>query len=72
MRGLGRVDMAQRTLGRALQLDPKQPRALYEMGKLLAQQGDTSGALRSFDAVKAADAKFARAHNVDDEIAKLK
>ena len=37
MRGLGRVQMAERTLSRALQLDPKQPRALYEMGRLLAQ-----------------------------------
>lgn len=72
MRGLGRTDMAQRTLGRALQLDPRQPRALYEMGKLLAQQGDKNGALENFKAVEAADAKFARSHRVEDEIAKLR
>ena len=72
MRGLGRVEMAQRTLSHALQIDPRQPRALYEMGKLQAQQGDKAGALQSFAALQAADAKFAKAHKVDAEIAKLK
>jgi tetratricopeptide (TPR) repeat protein len=72
MRGLGRIEMAQRTLGRALQLDPKQPRALYEMGKLLAQQGDKAGALQSFRALQAADPKFARAHKVDEELGRLR
>ena len=72
MRGLGRVQMAERTLSRALQLDPKQPRALYEMGKLLAQQGDKAGALQRFNALKSADPKFAQSHRVDDELAKLR
>jgi Flp pilus assembly protein TadD len=72
MRGLGRNEMAQRTLSHALQLDPKQPRALYEMGKLLAQQGDKAGALENFQALRSADAKFASAHKVDDEIARLR
>ena len=72
MRGLGRTEMAQRTLGRALQLDPKQPRALYELGKLQAQQGDTSGARQSFAALQAADAKFAQAHKVEEELGKLR
>src|SRR5439155_1053988 len=67
MRGLGRVQMAERTLSRALQLDPKQPRALYEMGRLLAQQGDKAGALQRFNALKSADPKFAQSHRVDDE-----
>ena len=56
----------------SLQMDPKQPRALYEMGKLQAQQGDKGGALQSFAALQAADPKFARSHKVDDEIARLK
>ena len=72
MRGLGRTEMAERTLGRALQMDPKQPRALYEMGKLQASQGDKAGALQTFRSLQAADAKFARAHKVDEEIAKLR
>jgi len=72
MRGLGRTEMAQRTLGRALQLDPKQPRALYEMGKLLAQQGDKAGALQSFQALQAAHPKFAKAHKVDEELGRLR
>lgn len=72
MRGLGRTEMAERTLSRALQLDPKQPRALYEMGMLQAQTGDKAGALRSFEQLKAADARFAQAHKVDQEIKKLR
>jgi tetratricopeptide (TPR) repeat protein len=72
MRGLGRTEMAQRTLARALQIDPKQPRALYEMGKLKAQQGDKAGALESFRALQIADAKFAKAHGVDQEIGRLR
>jgi tetratricopeptide (TPR) repeat protein len=72
MRGLGRAEMARRTLSRALELDPKQPRALYEMGKLLAQEGDKAGALRSFQALQGADARFARAHNLDEEIRRLR
>jgi len=72
MRGLGRVQMAERTLSRALQLDPKQPRALYEMGRLLAQQGDKTGALQRFNALKSADPNFAQSHRVDDELAKLR
>lgn len=72
MRGLGRIEMAQRTLGHALQIDPKQPRALYEMGKLLAAQGDKAGARQNFEAVKSADPKFAQAHKVDEELGKLR
>jgi len=71
MRGLGRTDMAQRTLERALQLDPRQPRALYEMGKLRAAQGDKAGAAQAFAALKSADAKFAQAHKIDEELARL-
>ena len=56
----------------SLQMDPKQPRALYEMGKLLAQRGDKSGALQNLQALQAADPGWARAHNVDQEIARLR
>jgi tetratricopeptide (TPR) repeat protein len=72
MRGLGRLDMAERTLATALRNDPKQPRALYEMGKLLAQRGDKPGALRDFQAVQSSDPKWAKAHDVDREIARLR
>jgi len=72
MRGLGRAEIAQRTLARALQLDPKQPRALYEMGKLQAQQGDKVGALQSFQALQAADPKFAAAHRIQEELGRLR
>ena len=72
MRGLGRMEMAQRTLARALQLDPRQPRALYEMGRLLAQKGDKTGAQQSFAALKQADPGFAKSHRVDEELAKLR
>ncbi len=72
MRGLGRVEMAQRTLSHALQIDPRQPRALYEMGKLQAQQGDKASAQQAFTQLKQADPKFARAHKVDEELAKLR
>lgn len=72
MRGLGRMEMAERTLGRALQLDPQQPRALYEMGKLEAQRGDRRGAAERFGALLQADPAFARAHRVEDELARLR
>jgi len=72
MRGLGRTEMARRTLARALELDPRNPRALYEMGKLSAEQGDKPAAVRSFTAVKIADPEFARSHQVDAELAKLR
>jgi Flp pilus assembly protein TadD len=72
MRGLGRLEMAERTLSTALREDPKQPRALYEMGKLEAQRGDKARALQDFQALQAADAKWARAHHVDEEIARLR
>lgn len=72
MRGLGRTDMAERTLQRALQLDPRQPRALYEMGRLQAQRGDKASARQSFAALEQADAQFAKAHQVDGELAKLR
>jgi tetratricopeptide (TPR) repeat protein len=72
MRGLGRMEMAQRTLAHALQLNPTQPRALYEMAKLQAQQGDKAAAARTFAQLKSVDPKFARAHKVDEELAKLR
>ncbi|MGE5048342.1 MAG: tetratricopeptide repeat protein [Deltaproteobacteria bacterium] len=72
MRGLGRMEMAQRTLAHALQLDPRQPRALYEMAKLQAQQGDRAAAAQTFAQLKSVDPKFARAHKVDEELAKLR
>ncbi|MFL5453301.1 MAG: tetratricopeptide repeat protein [Myxococcales bacterium] len=72
MRGLGRTEMAQRTLSVALQNDPKQPRALYEMGKLKASSGDKAGAAASFQSLQTADPKFARAHGVDEQLARLK
>ena len=71
MRGLGRADMAERTLTRALELNPKQPRALYELGKLLAQKGDKAGARAKLQATQAADAQFAQAHDVKGELARL-
>ena len=64
--------MAQRTLSVALQNDPRQPRALYEMGKLKASAGDKTGALESFRSLQTADAKFARDHGVDEQLARLK
>ena len=64
--------MAQRTLSVALQNDPRQPRALYEMGRLRASLGDKSGAGQSFRALQASDASFARAHGVDEQLARLK
>src|SRR4051812_43604579 len=72
MRGLGRTEMAQRTLSVALQNDPKQPRALYEMGRLKASSGDKAGAAESFRSLQTADPKFARAHGVDEQLARLK
>ena len=72
MRGLGRAEMAERVLGRALQGDPKNPRANYEMGKLLAERGDRAGAKARFTLVQEADAKWAGAHGVAGELTKLK
>jgi tetratricopeptide (TPR) repeat protein len=72
MRGLGRLEMAQRTLERALQMDPRQPRALYEMARLKAQQGDKPAAARNLRALQAADPKWAKAHKVDEELARLR
>jgi tetratricopeptide (TPR) repeat protein len=72
MRGLGRTEMAERTLSVALRNDPRQPRALYEMGRLRASLGDKPGAGESFRALQAADPKFARAHGVDEQLARLK
>ncbi|HEX3854927.1 MAG TPA: hypothetical protein VHW01_28390, partial [Polyangiaceae bacterium] len=71
MAGLGKAEMAERVLTRALGSDPKQPRALFEMGKLLAARNDKAGARAKFEAVKASDAKFAAAHQVDSELSKL-
>jgi tetratricopeptide (TPR) repeat protein len=72
MRGLGRADMAERVLRRALELDPRQPRALYELGRLSAERGDKAAALERLTAVQSADPKFAQAHGVAAEIARLK
>jgi Flp pilus assembly protein TadD len=72
MRGLGRADMAERVLRRALELDPRQPRALYELGRLSAERGDKAAALERLKAVQSADPKFAQAHGVAAEIARLK
>ena len=71
MRGLGRLDMAERTLTAALRTDPRQPRALYELGKLRAQQGNKAAALEQFRSLQQADPKFASAHKVDTEIQSL-
>ena len=72
MRGLGRQAMAERTLSRALQIDSRQPRALYEMGRLLAARGDKAGAADKLRAVQAADPKFAQSHGISQELARLK
>lgn len=72
MRGLGRAEMAERVLGRALQLDPRQPRALVELGRLYAARGDRAAALERLRAAEKADAGFARSHGVADEIARLR
>jgi Flp pilus assembly protein TadD len=72
MRGLGRDAMAERTLSRALQIDSRQPRALYEMGRLLAARGDKSGAAEKLRAVQAADPKFAQSHRLEQELARVK
>jgi tetratricopeptide (TPR) repeat protein len=72
MRGLGRDAMAERTLSRALQIDPRQPRALYEMARLLAARGDKAGAADKLRAAQAADPKFAQSHRLEQELARLK
>ena len=72
MRGLGRDAMAERVLSRALELDPRQPRALYEMGRLLAARGDKTGAADKLRAAQAADPNFARSHRLEQELARLK
>ncbi len=72
MRGLGRAEMAERVLSRALELDPKQPRALYELGRLFAAKGDTAGARGKLQALQSSDAKFAQAHDVAGELARLR
>jgi len=72
MRGLGRQEMAERTLGRALQLDPRQPRALYEMGRLLAARGDKAGAAERLRAAQSADPQFAQSHQIAQELARLR
>ena len=72
MRGLGRSDMAERVLSRALEMDPRQPRALFELGRLSASRGDKAQALAKLRATQEADAKFAQAHDVAGEIARLK
>jgi len=71
MAGLGKLEMAERVLSRALAGDPQQPRALVEMGKLLAARGDKAGARAKFAAAQAADAKFAAAHGVDGALRRL-
>ena len=71
MRGLGRDEMAERVLDRALELDPKQPRALYELGRLSEARGDKATALSRLRALQDADAKFAQAHGVAGEISRL-
>ena len=72
MRGLGRAEMAERVLSHALQLDPKQPRALYELGRLFAQKGDKAAAREKLLAAQSADAKFAQAHDVAGELTRLR
>jgi Flp pilus assembly protein TadD len=72
MRGLGRYEMAERTLSHALQIDPRQPRALFEMGRLLAERGDKAAAADKLRAAQAADPQFARAHKIADELAQLR
>jgi len=72
MRGLGREAMAERTLSRALQVDPRQPRALYEMGRLLAARGDKAAAAEKLRAAQATDAKFAQSHGISGELTRLK
>jgi Flp pilus assembly protein TadD len=72
MRGLGRDVMAERALSHALQIDPRQPRALFEMGRLLAARGDKAGAAEKLRAVEAADPKFAQSHRLEQELARLK
>jgi tetratricopeptide (TPR) repeat protein len=72
MRGLGREQLAERTLSRALELDARQPRALYEMGRLLADRGDRAGAADKLRAAQAADPKFAQSHAISQQLARLK
>jgi tetratricopeptide (TPR) repeat protein len=72
MRGLGRYEMAERTLSHALQIDPKQPRALFEMGRLLAERGDKAAAADKLRAAQAADPQFARTHKVAEQLAALR
>jgi tetratricopeptide (TPR) repeat protein len=71
MRGLGRAEMAERVLGTALAKDPNNARANYELGLLYASRGDKANAKSKFEAVQAADAKFAAAHGVAAELQKV-
>jgi len=72
MRGLGRGQLAERVLTRALELDPRQPRALFELGKLLASRGDKAGAREMFRAAQSADPKFAQSHGIPQELARIR
>ena len=72
MRGLGKAEMAERVLGRALQLDPKSARANYELGMLLSSKGDKAGAAARLRAAQEADAAFAQRHHIADELARLR
>ncbi len=72
MRGLGKLPMAERVLGRALQLDPKSARANYELGMVLAAKGDKAGAAERFQTAQAADAAFAARHKIADELARIR
>lgn len=57
-----RLDAAEITINRALQVAPNEPAALTLRGNLLVARGDTESALRSFDAAIAHQADFADAY----------
>ena len=71
MRGLGNLPMAERVLGRALQLDARSPRANYELGMLLAGRGDKQAAAQHLQ-ISLTDPAFASKHKITEELARLR
>lgn len=72
VRALGRAEMAERVLTRALELDPKNPRALLELSRIDAARGDKAAARKKLEQVLAQSPAWAKPRGVAAELAKLK
>lgn len=57
----GETDEAKSALQRAIDLNPRQPKALYALGVILMEQGDVQTAMRTFERVVSIDKKHADA-----------